>query len=191
VVTRVTGIYNGTGVVAAPAAAQRLILQSRDDITVTAAPNDDDPPFNQIVDGVRGFEGRMTSLLCLSGTGSGPYRASVVVFHNRDTSDVNTLVFSGTLVNSSLLVGSISPPMPAGRTITDIVKPGVVLWDQGNKRFHQAVAVSPVGDGSALYLSLSPEGTLTTGTHAVQILPDSVGMAERMFTPEDVGVFTQ
>lgn len=189
VLPRVTGIY--TGGVAAPAAAQRLILQGRDDVTVTSGATADDPPLNQVVDGARGFEGRMTSLLCLSGTGVGPYRASVVVFHNRDISDPATLVLSGTLDNSGLLVSSISPAIPAGRTITDIVKPGVVLWAQDLARFHQAVAVSANADGSVLYLTLTPGGTLMTGTHPVQILPDSVGLAERMFTPEGVGAFTQ
>jgi prepilin-type N-terminal cleavage/methylation domain-containing protein len=189
VLTRVTGIY--TGGVAAPAPAQQLIFQGRDDVTITTGTAADDPPVNQVVDGARGFEGRMTSLLCLSGVGTGPYRASVVVFHNRDTSDPATLVLSGTVDNSGLAVNSISPAIPADRTITDIVKPGVVLWAPDLGRFHQAVAVSANGDGSVLYLTLTPGGPLTTGPHRVQILPDSVGMAERMFTPEGVGAFTQ
>jgi prepilin-type N-terminal cleavage/methylation domain-containing protein len=198
VLPRITGIYTGGS--AAPAAAQRLIFQGRDDVTVAAGATADDPPINQIVDDARGFEGRMTSLLCLSGAGAGPYRASVIVFHNRDPT---TLVLSGTVVNSGLLVNSIAPAPPAGRTITDIVKPGVVLWDRSLGRFHQAVAVSRNADSSILYLTLTPGlsltsglplppgGPLTTGTHAVEILPDSVGLAERMFTAEGVGAFTQ
>lgn len=189
VLTRVTGIY--TGGIAAPAAAQRLIFQARDDVTVEPGATADDPPVNQVVDGARGFEGRMTSLLCLSRIASGSYRASVVVFHNRDTSDPTSLVLSGTVDNSRLVVTSISSALPADRTITDIVKPGVVLWNQAGGRFHQAVAVSASIDGSELFLTLTPGGTLTTGTHQVQILPDSVGIAERMFTPEGVGAFTQ
>jgi type II secretory pathway pseudopilin PulG len=189
VLPRVTGIFNG-GAANLPA-AQRLIFQGRDDVTVTAGQTADDPPLNQVVDGVRGFEGRMTSLLCLSGIGAGPHRATVVVFHNRDTSDPTMLVLSGTVINSGLLVASIMPGLPAGRTITDVVKPGIVLRDPTLGRFHQAVAVSRNGDGSILYLSLTPGGPLTNGTHAVEILPDSVGLAERMFIPEGVGAFTQ
>jgi len=190
VLARQSGIFYAGA--AAPIAAQRLWLQSRDDIVVAPAASDDDPPTNRVIDGARGFEGRMTSLLCLSGTGNGPYRASVVVFHNRDTSDPSGLVISGTMNNLGLNVASLLPALPPGRTVTDIVKPGVVLWDQTGERFHQAVAVAPNGDSSVLFLTLSSGASLGTATNrAVQILPDSIGLAERTFTPEGVGVFTR
>jgi hypothetical protein len=110
-----------------------------------------------------------------------PRRASVVVFHNRDTS---TLVISGTLTNSSL---TFTPP--ADRTATDIVRPGVVLWHPAEGRFHQIMAASPNADVSAIFITLGSGTTLATGTFPVQILPDSVGLAERFLNPETGGEF--
>jgi len=171
---RATGLFGGGN--AAPAAAQRAFLQSRDDVTASDPVTEDDPPNNQMIDGVRGFKGTMSSLLCLSGTGSEPDRASVVVFHRRDTT---ALKVTGTMSNSLL---SFTPP--AGRTAGDIIRPGVVIWDRQGRRFHQIVTASPNFAGSAFFLTLHSGSSLST---EVEILPDSVGLAERMFTPESAG----
>lgn len=162
-------------------AAARLFLESRDDVLVTTPSGEDDPPTNLVVDGARGFKGQTTSLLCISGTGSGPYRASVVVFHGRDPG-ITTI--TGTLTNSAL---TFTPP--ADRLATDVVRPGVVVWDQSARRFHQMMAVAPNADGSALFVTLGSGTALVSGT--VEILPDSVGLAERVFTPETGGGFVQ
>jgi type II secretory pathway pseudopilin PulG len=172
---RATGLFGGGN--AAPAAAQRAFLQSRDDVTTSDPATEDDPPNNQMIDGVRGFKGTMSSLLCLSGTGTQPNRASVVVFHRRDTT---VLTVAGTMSHSLL---SFTPP--AGRTAGDIIRPGVVIWDRQGRRFHQIVTASPNFSGSAFFLTLhSGNNSLTTD---VEILPDSVGLAERMFSPESAG----
>jgi Tfp pilus assembly protein PilV len=178
---RNSGLYLSNSSGTAPAAANRLLFESRDDITVTPPATDDDPPTNQIVDGARGFEGRMTSLLCLRRTANGQYRASVVVFHGRDP---GTTAITGTLSNSAL---TFTPP--ADRTAADIVRPGVVLWDQTNGGFHQTMAAALNSNGSAVFVTLGSGTALANSTATVQILPDSVGLAERVFTPETAGGF--
>jgi hypothetical protein len=176
------GVYSSTTASGtAGTAAKRLFLESGDDVVVTALATEDDPPTNRVIDGARGFTGRTASLLCISGTGSGPFRASVVVFHGRDP---GTLAVTGTLTNSAL---TFTPP--AGRTATDLIRPGVVLWDPAGGRFHQTVAASPNTDGSAFFVTLGSGTALATGIFNVEILPDSVGLAERVFTPETGGGF--
>ena len=181
-----TGIY-GIGTTAASAAFHQSFLQSRDDLLVTAATTSpDDPPLNSVVDGARAFEGRMTSLLCLSGTGDGPHRASVVVFHARDPA---FLAITGTLVDSRLAVASLTPSIP-DRTAGEVIRPGVILWSAANQRLHQATSVSYDSNTNSFFLTLSTGTLLATGGYQVQILPDSVGLAERTFTPETAGAFT-
>jgi len=178
---RTAGVFaTSTSGTAEPLVA-RLFLESRDDIIVTIPSNDDDLPLNLVIDGARAFAGRTSSLLCLSDAGSGLYRASVVVFHGRD--QANTAI-TGTLVNSLL---TITPP--SDRTASDIVRPGVVLWEQSGRRFHQLTAVAATGNASAYYVNLGTGTSIAAGTFAVQILPDSVGLAERVFTPETGGGF--
>jgi hypothetical protein len=182
-----TGIY-GIGTAAAPTAFHQTFLQSRDDLLVTTATtSSEDPPLNSVSDGTRAFEGRMTSLLCLSGTGAGPHRASVVVFHARDP---NYLAITGTLDNSRLAVASLTSSIP-GRTAGELIRPGVVLWDSTYKRLHQATSASYDSNNQSFFLTLSTGTLLSTGTHQIQFLPDSVGLAERTFTPETTGAFTQ
>lgn len=178
---RSAGAFSTTSSAAAPTAAMRLLLESCDDVLVTAPATEDDPPTNRLIDGARGFEGRMTSMLCLSDMGSGRFRASVVVFHGRDTS-TSTLAIAGTLTNSAL---TFTPP--AGRTAADVVRPGVVLWHPAGGRFYQTTAASPNSDGSSFFVTLGSGAALAAGTHTVGILPDSVGLAERLFTPETGG----
>jgi len=182
-----TGIF-GSGVSPATPPFHQTILQSRDDVLVTTATTTaDDPPLNSVIDGARAFEGRMTSLLCLSGSGAGPHRASVVVFHGRDP---NYLAITGTLENSRLAVASLTSSIP-DRTAGEVIRPGVVLWSATNQRLHQATSASYDSNSQSFFLTLSTGTLLATGTYTVQFLPDSVGLAERTFTPETVGAFSQ
>ena len=182
-----SGIF-GTSSAAASAAIHQTFLQSRDDILVTTSTTSpDDAPLNSVIDGARAFEGRMTSLLCLSGSGAGPHRASVVVFHGRDP---NYLAITGTLENSRLAVASLTSSIP-DRTAGEVIRPGVVLWSATNQRLHQATSASYDSNSQSFFLTLSTGTLLATGTYTVQFLPDSVGLAERTFTPETVGAFTQ
>lgn len=178
---RTAGVFATSTSGTAESLVARLFLDSRDDVIVTTPTNDDDLPLNLVIDGARAFAGRTTSLLCLSDAGSGLYRASVVVFHGRDQAST---AITGTLANSIL---TITPP--SGRTASDIVRPGVVLWEQSGRRFHQMTAVAVTANGSSFYVSLGSGTSIAAGTFDVQILPDSVGLAERVFTPETGGGF--
>jgi Tfp pilus assembly protein PilV len=178
---RTAGVFATSTSGAAVPSVARLFLDSRDDVIITTPTNDDNLPLNLVIDGARAFAGRTTSLLCLSDASSGLYRASVVVFHNRD--QANTTI-TGTLADSEL---TITPP--SGRTASDIARPGVVLWEQSGRRFHQLTAVASTANGSAFYVGLGSGTSIASGTFTVQILPDSVGLAERVFTPETAGGF--
>jgi type II secretory pathway pseudopilin PulG len=181
------GIY-GTNVpaTAAPLAFRNSFLQLRDDIIVTATAGPDDLPTNLVVDGVRGFEGRMSALLCLQARASGgPEWVSVVVFHRRDP---GLPTVDGTITNQQLTI----PPAALGtRSFRDVVKPGVVVWEPGEKRFHQLASAAVAASGSSAFVTLSPGGSSFGGTVSVTILPDSVGLAERPFVAETAGVYTQ
>jgi Tfp pilus assembly protein PilV len=184
---RDAGMFSTATSGTAASAAKRLILESRDDVIVKAPATDDDPPTNQVVDGARGYEGRMTALLCLSGTGAGPYRASAVVFHGRDP---GTLSITGTVVSGTMTVATSEL---AGRQLGDLIRPGIVANVSGT--FHQlnAAIVQPMADSTAtttatVFLSSAKDPALgTSGT--IQFLPDSVGLAERIFWPETAGGF--
>lgn len=192
------GVYS-PAVPASPAAAgvQNLFLQLRDDIVVAPPSTPDDPPTNAFTDGARSFEGRMSALLCLQRGTPGPlHRMSVIVFHRRDTA---LPILSGTL---SIGVLTISPASGLGsRTVPDIIRPGVVAYTNSpTPQFHQ---VTSAGVRTVAAATTSTSGTYTvwmtfsTGTAfptppvAVQFLPDSVGLAERPFTPETTGAYTQ
>jgi len=166
-----------------PAAALRLLTESRDDVTVGAGLSEDDPPIAMFADGIGSFTGRMTALLCLQAgpTADTPGTVSVVVFHSRDPS---LPVVSGTVVNNAAqLTGNLE-----GRSPQDVIKPGVVLWD--GSRFHQAVNASfTTGTAGTAALLMLSSGTTLNGP--VQFLPDSVGLAERPYLPETSSLYTQ
>ena len=161
----------------------QLILQSRDDVSVTSPVSDDDPPTNSFDGGsVRSFEGHFTGLLGLSGTTPGtPAMMSVVVFHRRDTG--NALAITGTVTNFRIEASSLNATQLGDRRFRDVMRPGVVLWDGATQRFHQTASVSVDATNSFAYVTLTT-GTAAAGTHTIQILPDSVGLAERMYVPE-------
>jgi type II secretory pathway pseudopilin PulG len=164
---------------------ERLVLQSRDDIVVGSLTADDTPPSNFFDAGlVRSFDGRFTALLGASGTTPGvPGRMSVVVFHRRDRA--SPLAVSGTVTDLRIDATSLDASQLAGRRLRDVVRPGAVLWapGPGQRRFHQILGAAIDRTDSFAYVTLS-SGTALLGTHTVQLLPDSVGLAERMYVPE-------
>jgi len=184
---RTKGVF-ATASDAAPTAAAagpalRLLTQSRDDILVMPGATEDDFPSNSFLDGARAFSGRMS---CFYWINENLSTLAVVVFHNRDP---NLLQVSGTIMNRSTLV--IAPSDLGDRKPQDVVKPGVVLYANG--QFHQALSATFHPEGEFAYL------TLSTGTAVVAfpsscpvvIYPDSVGMAQKTFTPEFPGPYTQ
>lgn len=185
------GIYGSAGSgTAAPNTVQWLWAQSRDDISMQPAARADDPPTNVIADGTRSFSGRMTSLVCLqAGTNGGPDRMSVVVFHARDS---GLLSLSGTLSGTVLTIQPGQSGVLGGRTVPEIIRPGIVLY--ANNQFHQVTSAVVTASGSNTfnaYLTFSSGAMLTTGAWAVQFLPDSVGFAERPFNPESTSPYLQ
>jgi type II secretory pathway pseudopilin PulG len=188
---RAGGVCAPTPLAAAPPGVIRLVTDLRDDVLFPESTVPDDPPFHGFSDGSRSFQGRMACVLCLKpGTTSGtPGTLSAVVFHARDTG--SPLAVSGTVSNLAVAQVSLNTTQLAGRRMRDVVRPGVILWDPTNLRFHQAVATSYDMSGTTSYLTLSSGTALAAGTFPVQFLPDSVGLAERPFFPETVSEFAQ
>jgi prepilin-type N-terminal cleavage/methylation domain-containing protein len=182
---RGAGIFSGTSTLPADQRAAELLLRATDDVLVADPPTPDDVPFHLLVNGSRAFQGRMTALVALAPHVDAwrPGRLSAVVFHNRDA-EPTTLAISGTLNNFELSLAAL----PAGRTFRDIVKPGSVIFAGG--RFHQIVSANAPPGATTALVTLSTGATLA-GTHAVAFLPDSVGLAERMYTTETGGAFAR
>jgi type II secretory pathway pseudopilin PulG len=173
------GVF-AVSVSAAPPAVLRLFTQGRDDVIVSATTSPDDPAGNVFVAGARGFEGRLSCLLVMSGTPA--RRLSAVVFHGRDPT---TTAVSGTITNLQLTI----PPAALGtRSFRDVVRPGVVVWEPAASRFHQLASAAIDASGTSAFVTLSPGGW---SSGAVTVLPDSVGFAERPYVPETIGSYTQ
>jgi prepilin-type N-terminal cleavage/methylation domain-containing protein len=182
-VLRSAGIFSTTTTASVPVDYQRLLTEGRDDVLLGDPPTPDDLPTHFFVDGARAYQGRMTALLAFvppdpSATPPRSGRLSAVVFHNRDTSDPT---LSGQLNGVVLTLNAI----PSGRTFRDLVKPGTVIFD--GSRFHQlkSAAIHESGGVTSAFVTLSnssPGGP-------IQLFPDSVGLAERPYTPEVNGAF--
>ncbi len=188
--TATLGQLKSTGVFAAASATTAavqgtagLFSRSTDDIIVTRSAVEDGPPLNAFADGARSFSGRVSCLYCIrTGSANAPGTLSVVVFHGRDPA---LPAVSGTVVGyRASISGSIGD-----RTQREIMRPGSVLY--GNGRFHRIAAAAFDASGSTAYLTLATGNALGSGTVPVQFLPDSVGLAERPFTPETTGPYTE
>jgi prepilin-type N-terminal cleavage/methylation domain-containing protein len=168
--------------------AARLFLEGRDDLVEGEPSSEDLPPPYLELDGTRAFQGRMTAL-----AGIAPHpvhawlpgRLSVVVFHNRDPS---FLAIPGILSGFQLTIDPAT--LPADRTLRNVVKPGSVIF--ANNRFHQIVSANSLPGGTSVFLTLSTGADLAAGEPVpVILLPDSVGLAERTYTPESGGDFAR
>jgi prepilin-type N-terminal cleavage/methylation domain-containing protein len=176
---RQLGIFSGTATLAAGAAVHSLFARATDDVVFAPGATDDDLPLNEMLDGARGFQGRMS---CIYGIQSGtPGRLSAVVFHARDP---QTIPLSLALTDG--VVTGVSPDL------ADVVKPSVVLWSATpTPRFHQVTSFTIVASTATAYFTFSSGTALLAGTHTVYVLPDSVGLAERTFTAEESGPYLQ
>lgn len=182
---RNAGIFSTSSTANAPADYHRLFTEGRDDVLLGDPPTPDDLPTHFFVDGARAYQGRMTALLAMTPPAAPPGHGtlSVVVFHNRDVSQP---VVEGTLQGVELTIPLAN--VPAGRTFRDLVKPGVVIYAGG--RFHQlmSAAIPPLGSSTSAYITTSTLATFSTST-PIALFPDSVGLAERPYTPEVNGAF--
>jgi hypothetical protein len=165
----------------APNAVTRLFSESRDDIVVNPDVSADDPPLSLLTDGVWSFSGRMSCIIHV--TPAPVPRLSVVVFHARDAS---TPAIEGQVNGLQLTIPAANL---AGRRFRDVVKPGVVLWDEGSNRFRQATTVTLDPSGNQAFVSLTG-GDIPNPT-IVQVLPDSVGLVERVITLETTGPYSR
>ena len=187
------GIFSGSGSTALASAAQapvlKLVAQGRDDVNYNQPPTDDELPTNQFPPvGPRAFQGRMSCLIAVTGTATlkpGSFATlSVVVFHNRDLSSGATLAVSGSYDGSSAITSIANP---SDRPIREVVRPGTVITT--GTSFHQ-LAMAAIDDASgSVYVTFSGGAPAIAGS--VQILLDSVGLAEQTVMLEGPGPWSQ
>ena len=193
-------LAKGTTTSMAPFGVEKLFAQGRDDVTYNLPPTADDLPTNGFINGIRAFEGRMTSLIAVTEADSGTpplvpgdlATVSVVVFHNRDTT---TPTVAGTLDSSGKVTLS---SLPSDRTLKSIMRPGAVLYyaDPLTPRLRFAQLSIPAVDTTTqdAYVTFSgrPVPALSPGsTLSVFVLTDSVGLAEQTVSLEGPGSFGQ
>ena len=181
---RVGGVFSTAAIGTDPAdtAILRLFTESRDDIVFGPPLSADGPdglPTNAFLDGTRAYEGRFSAMIAvLPKTPPEMGRLSVVVFHNRDNSQP---AVKGNLTGVSLTLTTI----PDGRTFSEIVRPGAVFVS--GTSFHQITSAAIPPGSTTAFVSFMPPAA----SGDIFLLPDSVGLAERPFTPEVNGPFLQ
>jgi len=182
--------------VVVPRQVTDLVCQGRDDLIYDLPASPDDPPMNKFIEGVRAFQGRTSSLIALASVSGTTLAAgdlaklTVVVFHNRD---MTAPFVTGTYDTSR---GALSLPVPDGRRLREIVRPGTVIYDPSaipqNAWCQVAMAAADEGTNPtnpSVYVTFSGIAPVATGR--VHVLVDSVGMAERVVTLEGPGPFSQ
>jgi hypothetical protein len=180
----------------APLAVAKLFSQGRDDVVYNLPATADDLPTNNFINGIRGFEGRMTSMIALTeaDTGTPPLAAgdlatlSVIVFHNRDTTSPTV---TGTMDTSGLVTLS---SLPAGSTLKSIMRPGTVLYyvDPTRPRLRFAQLSMAAVDTTAGNTYVTLTGRPMPGSNVgVTVLVDSVGLAEQTISLEGPSAYGQ
>jgi len=176
---------------------ERLFAQGRDDVTYNLPATADDLPTNGFINGIRGFEGRMTSLIAVTEADNGTpplvpgdlATVSVVIFHNRDTT---TPTVSGTLDSSGKVMLST---LPSDRTLKSIMRPGAVLYytETSRLRFAQLSMAAVDTTTQDTYVTFSGRGPIVSpgSTLSVFVLTDSVRLAEQTVSLEGPGPFGQ
>ncbi|MFM8577572.1 MAG: hypothetical protein ACKOCN_02035 [Planctomycetaceae bacterium] len=188
----------------APAALGLLFRQARDDLEITAAANQDDPPLYLAIDGARAFTGRFSSAILRLSVDGSPVaagdlvRLSAVVFHNREP------ISSAAFTPASLQIGHLVVTIPTGRVIGDTVRSGTVFYFAGEDAdadgvldagedlngyarldgpsLHQVLSAAPA-DSTSFFITHTGQDR-GAGPSSVAILLDSVGLAERIATIE-------
>jgi len=207
-----SGVYSQDSSAGGAASWQllQLIGQGRDDLVVKAAAGPDDPPLNAFdSNNVRLFNGRMSCLfsiaradnLLTTSPGAGDLaKLTVVAFHNRDLTDPSAGIVQATFDDSSSSL-TILGALPTGRTLKEIIRPGVVIYDPNKTsattntaqylRWSQVLMASvDSSDGTVIVTFSSPPPTVG-GALPLVILLDSVGMAEQMVVLEGSGLYSK
>jgi len=179
-------LATGTATSLTPFGVEKLFAQSRDDVAYNRPTTEDGIPTNGFIDGIRGFEGRMTSVIALTGSGAAPITAgefatlSVIMFHNRETS---TPPLPASLSAAGLV--TLVSALPAGRTLKSILRPGTVIFYEdaaiNGLRFAQlAMAAVDTQVGNAFVTFAGRANTFPPPSPAIiYIFIDSCGLAEK------------
>lgn len=167
----------------------KLIAQGRDDVSYNAPTTDDALPTNQFPTvGPRAFQGRMSCVLAVTSTAAlspGMFATlSAIVFHNRDLSSGGPLTVSGSWDGSSAIT-AITPP--SDRTLREVARPGTVITT--GTSFHQLSMAAIDESSGGVYVTFS--GASPSSAGSVQILLDSVGLAEQTVMLEGPGPWSQ
>lgn len=190
---KVAGIFSASSTAALAAVNQppvlKLVAQGRDDVTYNTPASDDALPTNQFpAIGPRAFQGRMSCVIAVTSTAAlspGSFATlSAIVFHNRDLSSGGTLVVSGSWDGSSAIT---SVTVPSDRTLREVMRPGTVVTT--GTSFHQLAMAAIDESSSAVYVTFSGAAPAIAGS--VQVLLDSVGLAEQTVMLEGPGPWSQ
>jgi len=182
----------------------QLVGEGRDDLVFPAGVRPDDPPRNAYdASGLRPFNGRMTCVFSVARadnlltTSPGPgdvAKLTVVAFHNRDMADpvAGFMRFQYDATTATL---QRVDPLPANRTLRDVIRPGVVIYDPKKvtagfqyQRFSQVQMASVDNESNAVYVTFSSP---TPSSGIVTVLLDSVGLAEQMVVLEGPGPYSK
>jgi len=146
-----------------------------------------------LLSGVLNATGRFTAALLRTSLDGAPIaegspaRISAVVFHNRAASPAEAFV-PGTLAAT----GQITLIPPPGRSLNEIVRPGVVFFDpigSGNGE-HLHLVTSAAIDATSNSAFVTYTGTDLPAGSSITVLMDSVGLAERIVTIEGPSGYT-
>ena len=183
----------------------QLLGQARDDILVSPGAGADDPPVNRYdANGIRLFNGRMSCLFSVAradnvlttSPGAGDVaKLTVVAFHNRNLADPGAgwlpVTFDGTTLT---LQGAV----PDKRTLKEIIRPGVVIYDPNKTlatnqylRWSQVLMASVDSADGSVYVTFASPPPTAGGALPLQLLLDSVGMAEQMVVLEGSGPYSK
>jgi hypothetical protein len=187
-----TGIFSGSASLSLAASdaapVLRMVAQGRDDVNYSAPASDDALPLNQFpAVGPRAFQGRMSCLLALSGTAplapGGFATLSAVVFHNRDLSAGAILTVSGSWDGTAAIT---AVTVPSERTLRDVIRPGTVITT--GTTFHQLAMAATDDATNSAFVTFSGD---SPGPGTIQILLDSVGLAEKTVMLEGPGPWSR
>lgn len=179
----------------APLGVEKLFTQSRDDVAYNRPVTDDAIPSNGFINGIRGFEGRMTSVIALTGSGAAPVTAgefatlSVIMFHNRDTL---TPPLEASLTAAGLVTVAA---LPTGRTLKSILRPGTVVFyedpDIHGLRFAQLGMAAVDTQAGNAFVTFAGRANTFPPPATIYVCVDSVGLAEKTVSLEGPGPYGQ